>query len=73
MKIMLKKDKFTAIENAFSIINGKIDTTDKPESIKMNEGLYQGATKIIKDSLDNCFDLNFIINIRCAATLIKDF
>lgn len=63
MKIMLKKDKFTAIENAFSIINGKIDTTDKPESIKMNEGLYQGATKIIKDSLDNCFDLNFIINI----------
>ena len=63
MKIMLKKDKFNAIDSAFSIINGKLSNDNTPESLKMNEGLYQGATKIIKDSLDECFGLNFTIDI----------
>lgn len=63
MKIMLKQDKFTAIDSAFSIINGKVPSENNPETIKMKYGLFEGASKIIKDSLDTCFDLNFTINI----------
>ena len=49
MRVKLNKDKFTAIDGAFLMLQ--------------ENNSSQAALKVIKDSLEECFDCEFIINV----------